>query len=193
VLPRTPADSDLNAEVLPQPAAAELLARASELDAIRGGGSSVADLRASAAEAGISAEAFDAALAEFQGAPRTGGPASPRRSMWALGGGAVALLFVGMLVVSGVGRPGGGGTAPGVPTVEEAIVLRCLAPGDAAELVRPVLHDHSSSVRISPARAPRVITIRATPERLQQAKAMLDAYEGEGSGTCAAPPPVRGV
>ncbi|HEY0023326.1 MAG TPA: hypothetical protein VGB24_10465 [Longimicrobium sp.] len=171
----------------------ELLARASELDAVRWGGSSVADLRASAAEAGISAEAFDAALAEFQRTPRAGGPASPRRSRWALGAGAVALLLAGMLVGSGTGRRGGGGVAPGVPTIEEAIVLRCLAPGDAAELVRPVLQDRSSRVLVNPAHAPRVITIRATPALLRQAKAVLAEHEGAGSGTCAVPPPARGV
>ncbi len=53
---------DRDPEVLSEPAAARLLARASELDELRRAGTSVADLRAAAAEAGISAPAFDAAL-----------------------------------------------------------------------------------------------------------------------------------
>lgn len=55
-------------EVLPEPVAAQLLKRAVELDAARDGARSIAQLRAAAAEAGISSEAFEAALAELQGA-----------------------------------------------------------------------------------------------------------------------------
>lgn len=56
-------------DVLPDEIASRLLARASELDALRDDDLAVADLRAAAAEAGISAPAFDAALSELR---RTG-------------------------------------------------------------------------------------------------------------------------
>ena len=54
---------------LPDALASRLLARASELDALRSDDLAIADLRAAAAEAGISGPAFDAALSELR---RTG-------------------------------------------------------------------------------------------------------------------------
>ena len=60
-----------------EPTAARLLAQASELDQLHASGSAVADLRASATEAGIAAPAFDAALAEMQ--DRRTAPASRDR------------------------------------------------------------------------------------------------------------------
>ena len=67
-------------DVLPDAIASRLLARASELDALRDDDVAVADLRAAAAEAGISGPAFDAALSELR---RTGrvqtSAAVPRR------------------------------------------------------------------------------------------------------------------
>jgi cytoskeletal protein RodZ len=67
-------------DVLPQAVSDRVLARASELDAALRSGASVVQLRAAALEAGISGEAFDAALAEVQ---RDGDPARPaRRRSW---------------------------------------------------------------------------------------------------------------
>ena len=61
-------------EVLSEPAAARLLARASELDATLAAGATLTDLRTAAAEAGISSGAFDAALAEMRAAEHAPAP-----------------------------------------------------------------------------------------------------------------------
>jgi hypothetical protein len=116
---RRPREPD--AEVLSDPVAERLLARASELDAAHGAGAAVDDLRAAAAEAGISAGAFVVMLS--------------RTPTDAVAGAAA-------------------------PMVEEAFVLRCLSPGEAAELVRPLLHLPTNTVIYSPTHAPRVLTIR---------------------------------
>lgn len=55
-----------DAEIVPDALTKRVLARASELDALRRAGATVAELRAAATEAGISPEAFDAALAEMR-------------------------------------------------------------------------------------------------------------------------------
>ena len=128
----------LDAEVLPDSAAAQLLARASELDAARTAGAAVAELRAAAAEAGISTSAFDAALDELQEAgearvPDVSGQQRRRASRRALVAGVAALIAVGALAVTRIRTP-----AP-TPMVEEALLLRCLSPGEAAELIRPIL------------------------------------------------------
>ena len=58
------ADERRKLDLLSEAARERVLARASEIDAARG--TRVADLRAAATEAGISAEAFDQALAELE-------------------------------------------------------------------------------------------------------------------------------
>jgi len=176
-------------EALPQPVAERLLERASEMDAIRAAGSAVADLRAAAGEAGISTHAFDAALAELQEAeqPRVLDVRTQRRrglQLWAVA--ASALIAIGALAVSRT--PSSDAAVPGVPVVEEAISLRCLSPGEAAELIRPLLQLRSNTVVYAPARAPRVLTVRATAEQLQRVKEVLEKYESAGSATCGTPP-----
>ena len=95
---------DRDPEVLSEPAAARLLARASELDELRRAGSTVAELRAAAAEAGISASAFDAALTELKQsgqAPLPDVGRQPRRRSWMLAAaltGAFALAFVSQML-----------------------------------------------------------------------------------------------
>ena len=181
--------SKLDPEVLSEPLATRLLERASELDVASRTGSAVADLRAAAAEAGISALAFDAALAELQDSRTASLPdvrETPRRRsrMWALTAAVAALIAVGALRRSQP-APAGDAAVPGGPIVEEAILLRCLSPGEAAELVRPLLGLRSNSVVYSPAHAPRVLTIRATPAQLQKVKSVLEKHEGAGAPTCA--------
>ena len=61
-----------NPEVLSEPVRTRLLERATELDAAYRVGGTVAELRAAAIEAGISASAFDAALAEMRDAEESG-------------------------------------------------------------------------------------------------------------------------
>lgn len=179
-----------------------LLRRAAELDADRG--ATVTQLREAAREAGISAAGFDAALAELQHRPAEApAPATaPRRTdrgvRRRLGAAGLAVLLAVGAMVAVRNRPSGdAGAAPVTATAEEAFLLRCLAPGEAAELVRPFLAaDRSARATIAPDHAPRVLTIRATPARLAQVRALLAERDGAGSPACiAAPagPPARGT
>jgi hypothetical protein len=182
---------EFDAELVPERVATRLLERASEMDVARTSGSSVADLRAAAAEAGISAQSFDAALAEMQGEARVDAQWSPPRPhrrwlTWALA--AVVLLPTAALVASRL-APITSGVASSVPLVEEAIVLGCLTPDEAGALIRPVLRDAGSKIVANSARAPRVITITATPDRMQAAKAVLAKNDAEGSPSCVARSP----
>jgi hypothetical protein len=185
--PQNPAPKE--ADVVPEAAAARLFARAGELEAAGKTGFNVADLRAAATEAGIPLQAFEAALAEWRSkqphsvsAPAPAGRRSLRRLRggWAVAGvGAAALLLaLGLRLTS---------AAPAATTFTEALMLRCLAPGEAAELVRPLLRDRSSTVEYNEARAPRVLTIRGTSDVLQQAKAVLAEHEG-AAPACASTP-----
>lgn len=173
-------------QVLPEPAAAHLLARASELDAARVASAEVAELRAAAAEAGISTGAFDAALGELQEAqarvPDVSGHHRRRAQRRALAGGVAALIAVGALALTQVRAPAGAAA----PMVEEALLLRGLSPGEAAELIRPLLD--LGTVVYSPSRAPRVLTIRATPAQIEKVRSVLDQYEGAWSLACAPSP-----
>jgi hypothetical protein len=65
-MPMTERDQTRDAERLPEKAARQLLARASELEAARVAEVSVAELREAAREAGIAPGAFEQALAELR-------------------------------------------------------------------------------------------------------------------------------
>lgn len=189
---RDPAESISDA--LPPATAERLLERASRLDATREDEIQVTELRAAAAEAGIAPRAFDEALEELRAerAPRaSAAPPSRRRTpRWIVGATAALLLAVGGLATVW-SRPSANPT-PAAGTVEESILLRCLAVGEAAELVRPLLSDRVSRVTFNPTLAPRVLVMRSTPEKLTRAKALLAEHERGGAGGCATPaPPVR--
>ena len=132
------------------------------------------------------ARAFDAAVAELHGARtrRAGHPPrhSPHRSVAAL---VAALIVAGALALAWQLSPVSGPVGAGAPMLEEAIVLRCLAPGDAAEVVRPHLRLRANTVAVAPAHAPHVLTVRGTPAQLEHVKAVLDQYEVPGSPACA--------
>jgi hypothetical protein len=194
------------AEVLTESVAARLLTRASELDAARLAGVSVSELRAAALEAGISTQAFDAALAELQGAELQGAElqgaeqarvpdvsAQPRRApkTRALAAKVTALVFAAGALILFLGRVTTVASAPpGPPLVEETVLLRCLSPGEAAALIRPLFGLRTDGVVLyAPQRAERVLIIRATPSQLRRAKAVLEEHEGTGSAACAARPP----
>ncbi|HET9013221.1 MAG TPA: hypothetical protein VFN38_15450 [Gemmatimonadaceae bacterium] len=83
---------------MPDAIASRLLARASELDALRSDDVTVADLRAAAAEAGISGSAFDAALEELRQSGRlpTSNPLPRRRN----GARAFVVLLTGAVVLA---------------------------------------------------------------------------------------------
>jgi hypothetical protein len=181
---RIPARPD--ADLLSESDAAQLLARASELDATRGAGTTVADLRMAAIQAGISGHAFDAALAELHVAERSRGQGVfrlPRRRLRHWG---FATLF-GALVVAGVISLSQRIATPDeaqilVPTVEETIMLRCLSATEARELLRPLLRLRSTELIISGS-APRVITVRGTSEQVRNIRAALEAYESSKACT----------
>ena len=69
-----------------------------------------------------------------------------------------------------------------VPMVEERFLLRCLQPGEAAELILPLL-GRSSSVLV-PGHAPRVLVVRAMQSQLREVRSLLGRYESAGSMAC---------
>jgi hypothetical protein len=163
-----------------------LLARASELDAADRSGAAVNDLRNAAMEAGISATAFDTALAEMRDADRPRTPAFPfgESRVKPLLAMSVGLIVAGMLVMGRVFSPA---RPASPPMAEEAITLRCLAPAEAADMVRPMLALQTNTVWYSAERAPHVINVRATPEQIQRVKALLDERERASSPACVTP------
>ena len=171
-------------DVLPEAAAARLLTRASELDAVREAGVALSELRAAATEAGISPASFEAALAELQHADPAPVPDvtehPPGRPLKLILAAALAILIAASTVAVGRGVPAG--ASP--PVVEQALVLRCLAADEAAELIRPLLQLPTNRVSAS-ARTPRVLTISATPEQIRRVRALLDQYDRTGATACA--------
>jgi hypothetical protein len=185
---RTP---DRPAERLADSDAERLLARASELDAASAG-ATVTELREAAAQAGISHRAFDAALAELQGESASralASEASPRGRgrVLTLVLAATLLIAAGAFAVKRTVVPTGAGAGANVTAVEEAFLLRCLSGNEAAELVRPLLSREHTTALVR-ATAPRVLTIRATPEQLREVRALLEQHEGTGSTACTSVP-----
>lgn len=182
---RLPTESD--PEVLSNPVAERVLTRASELDAaLRGGTMAVSELRSAAVEAGISPEAFDAALAEVRDAdettaPNVAKPSSAHRWRWAFGV-AATLLTLGTLGVARMVTPG----AAGVPMIEKTFPLRCLSAGQAARLIRPVLDLPTNVVTAS---ADGVLIIHATSAQIEKVRSVLDPYEGAQAPACPLTPP----
>src|SRR5687768_7216949 len=118
--------SERDRQILPDPVATRVLERASELEALRRAGASVADLRAAAVEAGISESAFEEALGEIQRAESAGAP-EVRRSTWfrlrvAAAVAAFALLFTGFFVLRTVVPPSKSSAA----VIEQTFTLRCI-------------------------------------------------------------------
>lgn len=179
-------------QLVSDPIAARILARASELDASQASGVMVAELRAAAAEAGISDRAFNTALAEMHeeqvpaAAPVRARPSRVARAMGIVAAIAVATLFVGRLIVPSKQTV----ESAGLQLTEQPILLNCLAPGEAASLVQPLLTLPQNRVLANPASAPRVLTVRATAEQMARVHALLDQYEQPGSAACAARPAV---
>jgi hypothetical protein len=69
------------------------------------------------------------------------------------------------------------------PTVEEAFLLRCLSSEQAAALVRPHLRTREASVTMN-ARAPGVLTVRATPAQIAEVRALLERDDGPIMPSC---------
>ena len=188
---------ELDAGLLPADAAARLLARASELDmALRDSDAvldhhvandvrAVTDLRTAAIQAGISARAFDVALAEMIGTEQArvpDGSEAPRRlfRMWTLAAAAATLIAVGTVALE-QSWP----WRPAVPTVDEAFVLRCMTAEDAVPLILPVIGDLRNTEFTSNQRTPRVLTVRTTQANMRNVRSVLAEHEGTGSpATC---------
>ena len=109
------------------------------------------------------------------GAPHRSERLRPHSRMLALVTGFAALV-AGVLLLTRLGAS---------PMVDEAILLRGLSPGQAAELVRPLLDRRTNTVVYSPDHAPQVLTVRGTPDQLKNVHSVLDRYESAGS-SCAA-------
>jgi hypothetical protein len=167
--------------ILSEPAAAQLLARASELDAALKGGTSIATLRAAATEAGISSTAFEAAVLEAQAEHQVQAlTVTPRRQKtWSWLAGA-ALLLLGLATIGVVRSTGVQRSTPPAGMIERPLLVRCLPMQDAAELIRPYL-DQSSTVLIP--KGSRVLRIRATPAQLDKIGSALEQAE-RTSTTC---------
>jgi hypothetical protein len=184
---RRPDEAD--AERLSDSAAKRLLTRASELDAT---GAAVTDLRAAAAEAGISAHAFDAALAEMRGAEQAGSldvarPPARRRRRGRLFAVVLGLVFWLILRSRGPSDPEVVAPPSGA-MVEESVPLSCLSPQQAAELIRPHLALPTNTIEISAAPGSRTLNVFATPEQLQKVRSVLDKQDVAGSAACAVAP-----
>lgn len=170
-----------DAEVLPARVAERLLKRASELDAARTAGTAIAELRAAAAEAGISADAFDAALGELRKADQPPSPVSAvstrrwRRLFFGLAGvGAIVLaaatIFIPMRLV-----------APAAANmVEHTIQLNCLSADKALDLIRPLLTDRANTI-VRPGNSSSTLIVRATPEQLRNVRAAIDQLDNAQS------------
>ena len=166
-------------DVIPDAMSARVLTRASELDALRRAGATVAELREAATEAGISAEAFDAALAEVQSAEAT--PVVVRGSRTRLKAIAAAVaLVIGLGLAFVTTRLVVPASAPG--TVEQTLEYRCLTPAQISELVRRVVNPQTTTITFSDA-SPAVFTIRATPAEIDKVESVL----AEQEKTCARP------
>lgn len=178
--------------LLPKPEAERLLVRASELDVARRTGSAVDELRAAATEAGISPQAFDAALAEMQGGRR-----HASKSMLTipslLGRWHIIALVAFLIACAGLiymQRRASDVAVEAISarTVEESILLRCLAPAEAAELMRPLLNQPWNTIVINPESSPNRVRVRGRTFELSRAKAELAKHEGDGSAACPVPP-----
>lgn len=180
-------------KVLSEAMVAEVLARASELDQLRASGTAVADLRTAATEAGITADSFDAALAELQNRTPAQGRMARNRSQWrtrAIIATTVLVLLAAMAMLKVVTPRRTMSDIHVAPPrlIDETIVLQCLTPDEAAELIRPVLNLRENRVVIRPTQNTRLLALSATAVQLQQVKTLLAPYEAAGSPTCATRP-----
>lgn len=153
----------------------------------------MADLRAAAAEAGISSQAFEAALAEYQAgasAPAHGTrPDFQRRtSRWALAAVAAAVIIFGLtMIVIPIAVSRGSETRP-VAMTQVVISLQCLSPTAAAELIRPILNLDENLVIASGQPNTRQLTVTANSQQWESISDPLAKEDGAGSNACGVRP-----
>ena len=194
-----PPNSEYRPERLSDPLAARLLQCASEIDATGQSGATVAELRHAAQAAGISEQAFDAALAELQQAqqPTTlrTDPAPPRFSrmlrvatLWAL----VLVVPLVTLFTMRANRVKADAGAEGL--VDATITLTCLSASEASERLRALVLEEArrgnrdGKMRISfNSRDPRVLQVHATPAWVARMRATLAELENAPGTVCTLP------
>jgi hypothetical protein len=185
----TPPRSALDSDILSERVAQRVLARASELDAERDARGSIAELRTIAMEAGISAQAFDAALAEVgqieDNLPTTARPPRWRRARtWAAAAAIAALLATGAIGVTRLFPSYGVDYQVQAPIFEEAFLLNCLTADEAAMLIRPALRPRSNVLVAAPAGRGRILTVRGAPSQLENVRAILERYDASDPSAC---------
>ena len=164
-----------DAEVLPANVAERVLKRASELDAVHATGTAIAELRAAAAEAGISEHAFEAALGELQQGGRAPGPA-PSTKRW-------LRLFIGLATVGAVVLAAAMFVIPArlapraTPGMaEHTIQLNCAPADQVMERIRPLLTDPNNTM-VRAGNTASSIIVRVTPEQLQKVQSVVDQLD----------------
>jgi hypothetical protein len=162
--------------------AAKLLALASDLDALHRASASLADLQAAAHEAGISEQAFEAAVGELRR-----DASRPHRARW------ITAVLVAILLLAGGLTYRRLAPAPLPATTEEAFLLKCLPATDAADLVRPLVRDVWSTVVIDPTRSPRILTVRTTTPQLDRIRDLLRQHDGGAIPSCPLATPSRAL
>lgn len=176
-------------ERLPDSLAAQVLQRASEIDASGQAGTSILDLRQAALAAGISAHAFDRALAEVQQQPVGISEIAKPPVRAAHRGfrfiGMFTILMLALLIpLAFLSRTGRSVRENAGPTMVDAIIeLRCLSPSDAGLLLRPLFPKGKSSMSWSD-RAPRELRIHSTATQIRLMREKVAEVEGDAATVC---------
>jgi hypothetical protein len=173
-----------------------LLQRASEIDATGQSGATVAELRHAAQAAGISEQAFDAALAELQQAQQPAPMRTDRQptrysrlvriaALWALVLGVpLAALFT--MRANRVKADAGAERL-----VDATIQLACLSARDATQRLQALMLEEArrgnrdGKMRISfSSREPRVLQVHASPAWVSRMRAHIAELEGAPGTVC---------
>lgn len=152
-------------DVLPKPAAERLLARASELDAV------LAEMRARRGKEPGGLVTLPSLLGR-----------------WRMVGVVAFLIACAGMVVMQQRASAVAAQAIAARTIEESLLLRCVAPAEAAEIIRPLLSQPWNTIVINPESSPNRVRVRGRTFEISRAKSELAKYEGDGSGACPVPP-----
>jgi hypothetical protein len=188
---------------LSEPVANRLLERASEIDARLRAGSTVAELREAANAAGISAEAFEAALAEVQLEGKkvpvmVFEPAAPpqpkfnyRRFFTTISLQLIIVLVPLILYKYNTSkrvRSVSASAASGIEAYQHEIQLRCLSAEEASSIVKPIVMQKGSAASgfrmAMRSSQPGVLRMTASDELLQEIRTALTKAENDPARTC---------
>lgn len=176
-----------NRERLPEDVVNRVLNRATALDAQHGASVPVDVLRAAARDAGISEQAFEAALAE----ERRGVLASPPRRVFQrkrfLVVAAVGAVLIAIPPLFLVLRSPSRTMSVDRSAVEETFLLRCADQEATASRIRRNVREKGSVRLWYNSKETRVLHVSARPEIMTKIRAEIAAAEVDAP-TCAAPP-----